>query len=71
MNDTFLQQNPLKMFDDFVEIPDEVFSNKEDVAEICALVDTICENEDFGRVLKTIYEKSPETIAESKRKLES
>ena len=27
MNDTFLQQNPLKMFDDFVEIPDEVFNN--------------------------------------------
>lgn len=67
MNENFLQQNPLAMFDDFVQIPNESFDHLQDAAEITALVDTIIENDDFSRVLVGIAKNSPEVFRESKK----
>ena len=54
MNENFLQQNPLTMFDDLEQIPEEIFENVTDRSEIQALMSTVCENDDFSRVLKSL-----------------
>lgn len=71
MNENFLQQNPLTIFDEFVEIPNEAFDHVEDSAEITALIDTIMENDDFGRVIAGIAKNSPEVFKESYKTLKS
>ena len=37
MNENFLQDNPLKLFDDFVQIPDQAFEDGRDITEINSL----------------------------------
>ena len=41
MNENFLQDNPLKLFDDFVQIPDQAFEDGRDITEINSLIETI------------------------------
>ena len=38
MNENFLQDNPLKLFDDFVQIPDQAFEDGRDIVEINSLI---------------------------------
>ena len=69
MNENFLQQNPFTIFDDFAEIPNEAFDHLEDAAEIISLVDTIMENDDFGRVITGIAKNNPELFSNYKKAL--
>lgn len=59
MNDNFLQENPLKIFDDFVLIPDQAFEDGRDIVEINSLVETIINSEDFVRVVCASKENNP------------
>ena len=59
MNENFLQDNPLKLFDDFVQIPDQAFEDGRDITEINSLIETIMNSEDFVRVLVGSRENNP------------
>ena len=60
MNENFLQDDPLKLFDDFVQIPDQAFEDGRDIVEINSLIETIMNSEDFVRVLVDSRENNPE-----------
>ena len=51
MNENFLQDEPLKLFDDFMQIPDQAFEDGRDIREINSLIETIINSEDFARVV--------------------
>lgn len=65
MNENFLMENPLQLFDDFKVMPDEAFKYSGD--EIISVIDTVIESEDYIKVLVKLYEKDPE---ECKNRLE-
>lgn len=60
MNENFLQDNPLKLFDDFIQIPDQAFEDGRDITEINSLIETIMNSEDFVRVLVDSRDNNPE-----------
>lgn len=60
MNENFLQDNPLKLFDDFVQIPDQAFEDGRDITEINSLIETIMNSEDFIRVLVDSRANNPQ-----------
>ena len=60
MNENFLQDNPLKLFDDFVQIPDQAFEDGRDITEINSLIETIMNSEDFIRVLVNSRANNPQ-----------
>lgn len=59
MNENFLQDNPLQLFDDFVKIPDQAFEDGRDIQEINSLISTIMNSDDFIRVLVDSRENNP------------
>lgn len=71
MNDNFLQEDPLKLFDDFVEIPEEIFENEIDSSELNAVISTLYESEDYARVLSKINNDSSNVLQEQKDRLSS
>ena len=62
MNENFLQDEPLKLFDDFMQIPDQAFEDGRDIVEINSLIETVMNSEDFVRVLVDTRENQPETF---------
>lgn len=60
MNENFLQDKPLQLFDDFIKIPEQAFEDGRDISEINSLISTIMNSEDFIRVLVDSKENNPE-----------
>lgn len=60
MNENFLQEQPLQLFDDFMKIPDQAFEDGRDIQEINSLIETIMNSEDFVRVLIDTYNTRPD-----------
>ena len=44
MTENFLLEDPLKLFDDFKDMPDEAFKFSGD--EVCSIIDSVIESED-------------------------
>lgn len=63
MNDSYLQEDPLKLFDDFMLIPDVAFNDDSDIHEIESLIETIMNSDDFVRVLVDTRSSNPEEFA--------
>lgn len=60
MNENFLTENPLSLFDELDTIPDEAFEYS--ATEVVSLTDSILESEEYSRTLVNIYETNPEEI---------
>lgn len=60
MNENFLMENPLQLFEDFKNMPDEAFEYSGE--EIVSVVDAVVESSDYIKVLAKLYEKNPTEI---------
>lgn len=60
MNENFLMENPLVLFDDFKTMPDEAF--KYSGEEIKSVIDAVIESQDYIKVLVHMFEQKPEEI---------
>ena len=62
MTENFLLEDPLKLFDDFKDMPDEAFKFSGD--EVCSIIDSVIESEDYIKILVRFFEKNPKDIKE-------
>lgn len=70
MTENFLMENPLQLFDDFKDIPDMIFKDKDSIQELIAVINSVIESSDYIKILVQIYEKNPTEIINRKKDFE-